>query len=178
MVIMAPADEDECRQMLYTATCHDGPSAVRYPRGSGPGVTPNQAMRALPIGKGEIRRTGRRIALLAFGSMVPTAEQVAEEIDATVANMRFVKPLDEALVAELAASHELLVTLEENAVIGGVGSEVSRLLDALAQRPRLLRLGLPDRFIDHGDQAQLLHSVGLDAEGVLAAIKQIYPLNS
>ena len=178
MVIMAPADEDECRQMLYTATCHDGPSAVRYPRGSGPGVTPNQAMRALPIGKGEIRRTGCRIALLAFGSMVPTAEQVAEEIDATVANMRFVKPLDEALVAELAASHELLVTLEENAVIGGVGSEVSRLLDALAQRPRLLRLGLPDRFIDHGDQAQLLHSVGLDAEGVLAAIKQIYPLNS
>ena len=178
MVIMAPADEDECRQMLYTATCHDGPSAVRYPRGGGPGVTPNQAMRALPIGKGEIRRTGRRIALLAFGSMVPTAEQVAEEIDATVANMRFVKPLDEALVAELAASHELLVTLEENAVIGGVGSEVSRLLDALAQRPRLLRLGLPDRFIDHGDQAQLLHSVGLDAEGVLAAIKHIYPLNS
>ena len=178
MVIMAPADEDECRQMLYTATCHDGPSAVRYPRGSGPGVTPNQAMHALPIGKGEIRRTGRRIALLAFGSMVPTAEQVAEEIDATVANMRFVKPLDEALVAELAASHELLVTLEENAVIGGVGSEVSRLLDALAQRPRLLRLGLPDRFIDHGDQAQLLHSVGLDTEGVLAAIKQIYPLNS
>src|SRR5690606_21047011 len=99
MVIMAPADEDECRQMLYTAVCHDGPTAVRYPRGGGPGVVPRKDMEALPIGKGVIRRTGHRIALLAFGSMVSAAEQIAEELDATVANMRFVKPLDEALVA-------------------------------------------------------------------------------
>jgi len=178
MVIMTPADEDECRQMLYTAICHDGPTAVRYPRGSGPGIPPNKTMTALPIGKGDIRRRGHRIALLAFGSLVTVAEQVAQRLDATCANMRFVKPLDEALIAELAASHELLVTLEENAVIGGVGSEVSRMLDTLAERPRLLRLGLPDQFIDHGDQAQLLRSIGLDVDGVLAAIGRVYPLNS
>ncbi|THF60598.1 1-deoxy-D-xylulose-5-phosphate synthase [Pseudothauera rhizosphaerae] len=178
MLIMAPADENECRQMLYTAVQHDGPSAVRYPRGSGPGVAPQAAMGALPIGKGEVRRSGKRIALLAFGSLVPTAETVGERLDATVANMRFVKPLDEALIAELAASHELLVTLEENAVIGGAGSEVARVLDGLAKRPRLLRLGLPDRFVDHGDQAQLLHAVGLDADGVLAAIERAYPANN
>lgn len=178
MVIMTPADEDECRQMLYTAICYDGPAAVRYPRGSGPGIPPNKTMAALPIGKGDIRRRGHRIALLAFGSMVTVAELVAQRLDATCANMRFVKPLDEGLIAELAASHELLVTLEENAVIGGVGSEVSRMLDTLAQRPRLLRLGLPDQFIDHGDQAQLLRSIGLDVDGVLAAIGRIYPLNS
>ncbi|WP_114649846.1 1-deoxy-D-xylulose-5-phosphate synthase [Pseudothauera hydrothermalis] len=178
MVIMTPADENECRQMLYTAICHDGPTAVRYPRGSGPGIPPNKTMTALPIGKGDIRRRGHRIALLAFGSMVTVAELVAQRLDATCANMRFVKPLDVGLIAELAASHELLVTLEENAVIGGVGSEVSRVLDTLAQRPRLLRLGLPDQFIDHGDQAQLLRSIGLDVDGVLAAIGRVYPLNS
>ncbi|AVZ78676.1 1-deoxy-D-xylulose-5-phosphate synthase [Zoogloeaceae bacteirum Par-f-2] len=178
MVIMTPADENECRQMLYTAVCHDGPAAVRYPRGSGPGIPPNKTMTALPIGKGNIRRRGHRIALLAFGSMVAVAELVAQRLDATCANMRFVKPLDVGLIAELAASHELLVTLEENAVIGGVGSEVSRVLDTLAQRPRLLRLGLPDQFIDHGDQAQLLRSIGLDVDGVLAAIGRVYPLNS
>ncbi|MBS0544433.1 MAG: 1-deoxy-D-xylulose-5-phosphate synthase [Proteobacteria bacterium] len=178
MVVMAPADENECRQMLYTAVRHDGPSAVRYPRGSGGGVTPQKEMTALPIGKGEIRRHGQRIALLAFGSLVDVAMDVAEAIDATVANMRFVKPLDEALVAELAASHDLLVTLEENAVIGGVGAEVSRCVDGLHARPRVLRLGLPDRFIDHGDQAQLLASVGLDKPGILAAIERVDQLNS
>ncbi|KAI5914972.1 1-deoxy-D-xylulose-5-phosphate synthase [Thauera sp. 2A1] len=178
MVVMAPADENECRQMLYTAVRHEGPSAVRYPRGSGGGVTPQKEMTALPIGKGEIRRHGQRIALLAFGSLLDVAMDVAEAIDATVANMRFVKPLDEALVAELAASHDLLVTLEENAVIGGVGAEVSRCVDGLRARPRVLRLGLPDRFIDHGDQAQLLASVGLDKPGILAAIERVDQLNS
>ncbi len=178
MLIMTPADENECRQMLYTAVCHDGPSAVRYPRGSGPGVTPVKEMSALAIGKGEIRRQGKRIALLAFGSLLGVALEVGDQLDATVANMRFVKPLDEALIAELAAHHELLVTLEENAVVGGVGAEVARVVDTLPARPRVLRLGLPDQFIDHGDQAQLLASVGLDRDGVLTAIERLYPDNS
>ena len=178
MVVMAPADENECRQMLYTAVRHDGPAAVRYPRGSGRGVMPQKEMTALPIGKGELRRQGQRVALLAFGSLVDVALEVAEAIDATVANMRFVKPLDTALVAELAANHELLVTVEENAVIGGAGSEVSRCVESLPSRPRVLRLGLPDCFIDHGDQAQLLASVGLDKSGILAAIEQLNPRNS
>lgn len=170
LVVMAPTDEDECRQMLYTAVQHPGPSAVRYPRGGGNGTAPQAQMRALPIGKGDVVRRGRGIALLAFGSMLQVAREVAETLDATVANMRFVKPLDAELVAELATSHELIVTLEENAVIGGAGAEVARVIDGLAARPRVLRLGLPDRFIDHGDQAQLLASVGLDQAGILASI--------
>ena len=178
MVVMAPADENECRQMLHTATQHAGPSAVRYPRGSGSGVAPAAKMSALPIGKAQVRRQGTRIALLAFGSMVSLAEGVGETLDATVVNMRFIKPLDEALVLELAAHHELLVTLEENAVIGGAGAEVSRVVETLAQRPRMLRLGLPDRFIDHGDQAQLLASVGLDEAGILASINALYQRDS
>jgi len=178
LVVMTPADENECRQMLYTAYRHDGPAAVRYPRGAGMSVRPVAAMAALPIGKGEVRRSGTKVALLAFGSLLGTALAVADELDATVANMRFVKPLDEALIAELASTHDLLVTLEENAVIGGAGSEVARVLDGLPARPRLLRLGLPDRFIDHGDQAQLLQSVGLDKAGVLSAIDLSYRLNS
>ncbi|QDF96372.1 1-deoxy-D-xylulose-5-phosphate synthase [Azoarcus sp. DD4] len=178
LVVMAPADENECRQMLYTAVCHDGPTAVRYPRGGGSGVAPAKQMTALPIGKGEIRRSGQRIALLAFGSMLGVALEAGEALDATVANMRFVKPLDEALIAELAANHDLLVSVEENAVIGGAGAEVARFLDTLPKRPRMLRLGLPDRFIDHGDQTQLLASVGLDKAGILAAIERVYPGNS
>ncbi|MCK0505463.1 1-deoxy-D-xylulose-5-phosphate synthase [Aromatoleum anaerobium] len=178
LVVMAPADENECRQMLYTAYRHNGPAAVRYPRGSGMQVRPETAMSALPIGKGEIRRSGQRIALLVFGSLLFNALQVADELDATVANMRFVKPLDVTLIEELAAGHDLLVTLEENSVIGGAGSEVARVLESLPNRPRLLRLGLPDTFIDHGDQAQLLELVGLDAPGIAAAIKRSYPDNS
>ncbi len=178
LVLMAPADENECRQMLYTATCHDGPTAVRYPRGSGPGIAPVEKMTALPIGKGEMRRHGQRIALLAFGSLLGVALEAGDTLNASVANMRFIKPIDEALIAELAARHELIVTLEENAVIGGAGAEVSRVLDTLPVRPRLLRLGLPDHFIDHGDQAQLLASIGLDHAGILAAIERAYPNNS
>ncbi|MFB1031801.1 MAG: 1-deoxy-D-xylulose-5-phosphate synthase [Thauera sp.] len=172
LVVMAPTDEDECRQMLYTAVQHPGPSAVRYPRGGGNGTVPQAQMRALPIGKGEVVRHGRGIALLAFGSLLGVAREVAETLDATLANMRFVKPLDAELVAELAASHELIVTLEESAVIGGAGAEVARVLDSLAARPRVLRLGLPDHFIDHGDQGQLLASVGLDRAGILASIER------
>ncbi|WP_435749900.1 1-deoxy-D-xylulose-5-phosphate synthase [Thauera sp. AutoDN2] len=171
LVVMAPSDENECRQMLFTAVQHPGPTAVRYPRGSGSGTLPLQTMSALPIGKGEVRRHGRNVALLAFGSMVNPACEVGEEIDATVANMRFIKPIDEALVTELAATHDLVVTLEENALIGGAGSEVSRVIELLPERPRVLRLGLPDQFVDHGDQAQLLASVGLDKAGILASIR-------
>ena len=176
MVVMAPADENECRQMLYTAVQHPGPTAVRYPRGSGTGAVPQAEMRALPIGKGEILRRGKGVAVLAFGSLVPVAREVGDALDATVANMRFVKPLDAALIAELAATHELLVVVEENAVIGGAGAEVARVVDGLAHRPRMLRLGLPDHFIDHGDQAQLLATVGLDKAGIVASIQRALEL--
>jgi len=176
MVVMAPADENECRQMLYTAVQHPGPTAVRYPRGSGTGAVPQAEMRALPIGKGDILRRGKGVAVLAFGSLVPVAREVGDALDATVANMRFVKPLDAALIAELAATHELLVVVEENAVIGGAGAEVARVVDGLAHRPRMLRLGLPDHFIDHGDQAQLLATVGLDKAGIVASIQRALAL--
>ena len=173
MVVMTPSDENECRQMLYTAYSHDGPSAVRYPRGGGSGVQPQTEMTALPLGRGEIRRTGKKVALLAFGSLLNVALEAGETLDATVANMRFVKPLDEALVLQLAADHDLIVTLEENVVTGGAGSEVARVIESLPQRPRMLRLGLPDRFIDHGEQGQLLAQLGLDATGVINAIEAI-----
>ncbi|WP_341675623.1 1-deoxy-D-xylulose-5-phosphate synthase [Niveibacterium sp. SC-1] len=172
MVIMAPADEDECRRMLSTAYYHhEGPTAVRYPRGSGAGKLPGKDFATLPIGKGEVRREGKDIALLAFGSLLGTALEVAETLDASVANMRFVKPLDRELVLRLAESHSLLVTLEENAVVGGAGSEVARLLEDEGLLVPVLRLGLPDRFIDHGDQAQLLAEAGLDAASVLERIR-------
>ncbi|MCU0804360.1 MAG: 1-deoxy-D-xylulose-5-phosphate synthase [Burkholderiales bacterium] len=175
MVVMAPADENECRRMLYTAHTLDCPSAVRYPRGTGMGVEVEREMRALPLGKGEIRRTGRGVAILAFGSMLRTALEAAEALDATVANMRFVKPLDEDLVLELARTHGLLVTIEENVVMGGAGSAVAEALEAHGVPMPVLQLGLPDRFVDHGDQAQLLASIGLDKAGVLATIKARLP---
>jgi 1-deoxy-D-xylulose-5-phosphate synthase len=170
MVVMAPADEDECRQMLFTAFSLDTPTAVRYPRGSGPGVPISAEMTALPIGRGEIRRRGQRIAILAFGSMVPPALAAADGLDATVANMRFVKPLDEALVAELAASHDLLVTVEENVLDGGAGSAVLEALVRLRLERRVLRLGLPDEFVEHGDPGLLLRQCGLDADGITRSV--------
>jgi len=145
---------------------------VRYPRGSGNGIAPAAEMQALPIGKGVISRQGSKVALLAFGTLLHEAIKVGEEIDATVANMRFAKPIDAALIRELAASHELLVSLEENAVISGAGSEVARVLEEAGLKTSLLRMGLPDHFIDHGDQAQLLHDAGLDAPAILARIRQ------
>ena len=174
MTVMAPSDENECRQMLYTAFTLNTPSAVRYPRGSGPGVAIEAEMRALPVGHGEIRREGKRrphrVAILAFGSMVHPALAAAEEFDATVANMRFVKPLDAELILKLAREHDALVTVEENVVAGGAGSGVSELLAANDVVVPMLHLGLPDRFVDHGDPAHLLAQVGLDAKGIAASI--------
>jgi 1-deoxy-D-xylulose-5-phosphate synthase len=178
MTVMTPSDENECRQMLYTAFQMNSPAAVRYPRGTGPGAVVEQEMRALTVGKGAIRRHGKKlallskkIALLAFGSMLKAALEAAEELDATVANMRFVKPLDETLVAELAGSHDLLVTIEENVIMGGAGSAVLESLQRQRIRASVLQLGLPDRFVDHGDPALQLKSCGLDKAGILASIR-------
>jgi 1-deoxy-D-xylulose-5-phosphate synthase len=170
LTVMAPADADECRQMLYTGVMLGTPAAVRYPRGAAGGEAQPE-MRALPIGKGQIRRTGKRVAILAFGAMVKPALAAAETLDATVANMRFVKPLDTELVRSLAQSHELLVTVEEHQLLGGAGSAVAEALAAMDLPKRLLMLGLPDRFIDHGDPARLLSSVGLDAAGIAQSIR-------
>ncbi len=170
MTVMAPSDENECRQMLYTAITLDTPSAVRYPRGLGAGVEISPNMQALPVGRGEVRRSGVRVAILAFGSMLAPALVAGEQVDATVVNMRFVKPLDFALVRHLALEHELLVTVEENAVQGGAGSAVAECLMQLNIVCPLLQLGLPDRFIEQGDSAQLLTDCGLDAAGIVVAI--------
>ena len=174
--IMAPADENECRQMLFTAFSLNSPSAVRYPRGSGPGVAIEPTMRAVPVGKGEIRRDGRRIALLAFGSMLKPALDAAEELNATVANMRFVKPLDDELVMKLALSHDLLVTIEENTIQGGAGSAVVESLLKQNVTTNVMQLGLPDCFIDHGDPAAMLVECGLDKAGIVAAVTERFRL--
>ena len=175
MTVMTPADENECRQMLYTAFKLDTPTAVRYPRGGGAGVKVRKEMQALPIGRGEIRRHGKKIALLAFGSMLTPCLQAAEELDATVANMRFIKPLDDDLVASLAASHDLLVTVEENTVMGGAGSAVTESLNSQRIIVSVLQLGLPDIFIDQGDHGQMLAGCGLDKKGILQSIRSILP---
>jgi len=177
MVVMTPSDENECRQMLYTALHCGGPAAVRYPRGTGPGVPIEPEMASLPIGRGVVRRSskarkGHRIALLAFGPAVAAALASAEEFDATVADMRFVKPIDEALVLQIARTHDALVTIEENAVQGGAGSAVLETLAAAELKAAVLQLGLPDRFVDHGDTALLLKECGLDASGITAAVRQ------
>ncbi|MGO4502747.1 1-deoxy-D-xylulose-5-phosphate synthase [Dyella sp. 2YAF14] len=177
MVVMAASDENECRQMLHTAVNHDGPAAVRYPRGTGPGVAIETEMTVLPIGKGEVRRhtalaAGSRVAILAFGSMLPPSLAAAEALDATVANMRFVKPLDEALIRQLAQSHDALVTVEEGCVQGGAGSACLEFLSDAGISVPMLRLGLPDEFIEHGDPAGLLNHYGLDAEGIRASIQR------
>ncbi|HXF66800.1 MAG TPA: 1-deoxy-D-xylulose-5-phosphate synthase [Burkholderiales bacterium] len=178
MTVMTPADENECRQMLYTGFLMNTPAAVRYPRGTGPGVEVRKEMTALPVGRGEIRRrragagAARRVAILAFGSMLKPALEAAEELDATVANMRFVKPLDEELVMELAADHDLLVTVEENVVMGGAGSAVLEALQKAGRTVPVLQLGLPDRFIDQGDPGIQLASVGLNKEGIAKAIRE------
>ncbi len=175
MVVMAPANEAECRDMLYTAFQHPGPAAVRYPRGSGPGVLPGEAMNAIEIGTGEIVRRGRQVALLAWGNVVDAAVRAAEELGATCANMRFVKPLDENLVTRLAAGHELLVTIEENVVAGGAGSAVNEFLASAGIDTRVINLALPDRFVDHGSQAQQLAECGLDVNGIVRAVRRIEP---
>ncbi|NOX76037.1 MAG: 1-deoxy-D-xylulose-5-phosphate synthase [Gammaproteobacteria bacterium] len=171
MVVMAPADENECRQMLNTGFRHNGPSAVRYPRGVGPGVTPEASFSTLPLGKGELRLSGRDIAILAFGSMVAPAEAAGRALGATVVNMRFVKPLDEELVLKMAEQHELLVTVEENTVAGGAGSAVNEYLAAQGLGTAIINLGLPDRFVEHGGHSELLALCGLDAAGIQASIE-------
>lgn len=171
LTLMAPADENECRQMLYTATLIDGPAAVRYPRGPGPGVTPDSAMSALAIGRAEIRRMGRSgLAILAFGTMVAASAKAAESLDATLVNMRFIKPLDRALILELAARHAHFVTAEENTIAGGAGSAVMELMASEGIDRPLLQIGLPDRFIEHGTRAENLKEAGLDPEHILETI--------
>ena len=175
MVVMAPADENECRQMLYSAVKYQRPVAVRYPRGMGPGVPVQKDFTELPLGRAEVRRQGRRLAILAFGSMVTPAMAAGEALDATVVNMRFVKPVDADLIRELAATHEAFVTVEEHVVMGGAGSAC---LEALAEagltRP-VQMLGLPDRCIDHGDHALLLRLEGLDGPGIERQIRARFP---
>ena len=179
MSVACPSDENECRQLLSTAYAQETPVAVRYPRGVGAGVAVSRALDTLPLGKGEIRRTGKKVALLAFGTLLHPALQVAESLDATVVNMRWAKPLDTELLLQMAADHDALVTLEDGAIMGGAGSAV---LEALAQaglaKP-VLQLGLPDRFIEHGDPVKLMSMLGLDAAGIEASVRtrftQIYP---
>ena len=175
MVVMAPADENECRQMLYTAFTLDAPSAVRYPRGTGPGVEVVKQLSALPVGRGEVRRDGKRVAILAFGSMLQPALAAGAELNATVANMRFVKPIDRELAYRLAASHDLLVTIEENVVAGGAGAAVAEALAADGVSIPMLHLGLPDAFVEHGDPQLLLADCGLDAPGIARAIRERMP---
>ena len=171
MVVMTPADEAECRRMLSTAYALDCPSMVRYPRGGGTGTVPEPNLATLPLGKGEIIRQGKGIALLAFGSLVPASLAAGEELDATVVNMRFVKPIDTEMIVELAGNHSLLVSVEENVVIGGAGSEIARVLTKHGLNVPLLSLGLPDRFIDHGEQGQLLADLGLDKDGIVRTVR-------
>jgi len=175
MVVMAPADENECRQMLTTGLRHPGPAAVRYPRGTGPGVAVEPALETLPIGRGQLRRKGKKVALLAFGATVPAAEEVAAELDLTVANMRFIKPLDRDLVLELARSHDGLVTIEDNVVAGGAGSAVAELLNAEGIAMAVLQLGLPDAFQHHASREDLLAEAGIDAAGIRASVLRRWP---
>jgi 1-deoxy-D-xylulose-5-phosphate synthase len=178
LLVMTPADEAECRRMLTTAYRHPGPAAVRYPRGAGPAVTPAPTLDSIDIGKGEIRRQGQRIAILAFGTLLAAALEAAETLDASVANMRFVKPLDLNLLRLLAETHDCLVSIEENAVIGGAGAEVARALETLGIVKPLLRLGLPDSFIEHGEQTQMLAELGLHPAGIVSRIENFRSLHT
>lgn len=175
MTVMAPADENECRQMLYTAFKLDTPTAVRYPRGTGPGIQVQKEMQALPVGRGEIRRQGKKIALLAFGSMLAPCLAAGDELNATVVNMRFIKPLDDDLLASLTADHNLLVTVEENTVMGGAGSAVIESLNSQRIQVGVLQLGLPDIFIEQGDHAQMLANCGLDSSGIIKSVRAVLP---
>ena len=171
MVVMTPSDENECRQMLTTACRANAPCTVRYPRGTGPGTPLDKTLNDIPIGKGEIRRRGKTVALLAFGTMLVPALEAAEVLDATVANMRFVKPIDRELILELSREHSLLVSIEENVSIGGAGSEVARVLENTRSATAFVRIGLPDRFIEHGDQTRLLGENGLDKDGIIHTVQ-------
>jgi 1-deoxy-D-xylulose-5-phosphate synthase len=175
MVVMAPTDEAECRRMLTTGFRHEGPASVRYPRGSGPGIAIDTALDTLPIGKAELRRRGARVALLAFGAVLPVAEKLGDELGLTVVNMRFVKPLDRDLLLELARSHEGFVTFEDNAVQGGAGSAVAELFAAEGIAMPILHLGLPDLFLEHASREQVLAEAGLDVASARAALLRRWP---
>jgi len=175
MVVMAPADENECRQLLSTGFRHAGPAAVRYPRGSGPGAAVQSSLETLPVGKAELRQRGAGIALLSFGALLPAVEKVGRELGLTVVNMRFIKPLDRALLLELAGSHEGFATVEDNAVMGGAGSGVAELLAAEGVTLPVLHLGLPDRYQEHASREDLLAEAGLDADGIRASLLRRWP---
>jgi 1-deoxy-D-xylulose-5-phosphate synthase len=177
MVIMAPADENECRQMLYTGTTLSSPSAIRYPRGTGPGVPIAAEMTALPVGQAQLRHEGRSgLAILAFGALVESAQKIADSLDATIVNMRFVKPLDERLVLSIAARHRAIITIEENAIIGGAGAGVGELLAAAGLQLPMLHIGIPDRFIEHGTRDTCLARAGLDLAGLTTQVEQWWAL--
>ncbi len=179
MVIMAPSDENECRQMLYTGTTLSLPSVVRYPRGTGPGVAVQQEMTAIPVGQAQIKREGRSgLAILAFGPMVEPAVKIGERLDATVVNMRFVKPLDEKMIMALAEKHRGIITIEENAVMGGAGAGVGEVLAAHGAQLALLHLGIPDRFIEHGTRETCLTAAGLDLPGLTKSVESWWALQS
>ena len=171
LVIMTPSDENECRNMLYTGHLHQGPAAVRYPRGNGLGVTMDSSMQQLPIGQGQMLREGKKVAVLNFGTLLTEVKTCAENLNASVADMRFVKPLDQDLIKQLATTHELLVTVEENVIAGGAGSAVSEYLASQGLSVAVLHLGLPDEFIKHGSQTEILSELQLDAPGLEAQIK-------
>ncbi|GLQ95775.1 1-deoxy-D-xylulose-5-phosphate synthase [Dyella mobilis] len=175
LVIMAPADENECRAMLTTGFRHDGPAAIRYPRGTGQGVAVAKTLDTLPLGKAELRRRGHGLAILSFGAMLPPAEEIAKELDATLVNMRFVKPLDETLLLELAKDHSAFVTLEDNAVAGGAGAGVAECLMARGVSLPVLHLGLPDAYLEHGTREEVLSEAGLDLPGIRKAILARFP---
>lgn len=175
MVVMAPSDENECRRMLTTGLAYDGPAAVRYPRGTGPGVAIEPELTTLPIGKADVRRRGAGLALLAFGATVAAADAVALELGATLVNMRFVKPLDEELLRELARTHTAFVTVEDNAIQGGAGSAVAEFFNAEGATLPILHLGLPDAFLDHGSREELLAHSGVDKNGIRAAVLARWP---
>jgi 1-deoxy-D-xylulose-5-phosphate synthase len=172
MVIMAPADENECRQMLYTGYQHDGPAAVRYPRGKGPGVAVEPRMTGVPIGQAETVLKGGSVAILAFGSMVHSCIELAAKMDATLVNMRFIKPIDSKTIRQMSETHDLLVTVEENAVAGGAGSAVNETLASLGITIPILNIGIPDQFIEHGSREDCLTAAGLDPENVTKQIMQ------
>jgi len=172
MVIMAPADENECRQMLYTGFQHNGPAAVRYPRGKGPGVDPEPAMRAIPLGQSRTLKSGRRVAILAFGSLVEPCRKIADQLDATLIDMRFIKPLDSLAIQTAVENHEFLVTVEENAIAGGAGSGVNEMVTLMRKTIPTLNIGLRDTFIQHGTREECLQQAGLDASGILRQISE------
>lgn len=174
MLIMTPSDENECRQMLTTGFHHNGPAAVRYPRGCGNGTAIEPQLDSLPICKAQTCRTGKKTAILAFGTLLHAALDAAEQVDATVVNMRYVKPLDTTLLDQIAADHELIITIEENAVMGGAGSAVNEYFQQQGVPVNLRMMGLPDRFIDHGDHGQMLSACGLDASGIIDSINRYF----